>query len=559
MGIPSYFSHIIHKHAKIVCTYANIIQQNIQFNRLYMDCNSILYDSYHSTDMSLPVEQFRNTIIVKTIAKIQLYIKQISPNSLVYIAFDGVAPMAKMEQQRTRRYKSWFETSMNRTIDPPKEPIDLEKTSCMFTPGTEFMKQLSIFVRKEFEKKEKEYGVRKIIVATPDEPGEGEHKLYAHIRENPCTEETSVIYGLDADLLMLSLLNLRFCPQMYVFREAPQFASLKMNHKHAADEPLFLDIAKMGRSIAQSMHCKAPDSHRLLDYVFICFFLGNDFLPHFPSMNIRTHGIQALLDVYRNTVGNKPEQFLLSKCTGSTTFPQIEWKTLSRFIQELAKHEHGWIIQEYAVRKKWDHKSVDLQPKKTVKEKLELFTNTPILYRATEKAIAPHESKWQTRYYELLFPENTSVLSICKSYLEGLEWVTQYYFHGKTHWNYYYPYHYPPLLEDLAPKVPQYPCGFLSKDSTTRPLHPYSQLSYVLPPIYHFLLPTELSTLLARQYSECYVGTINEDGLPTLHFQWSFCRYFWECHVELPTISSAVLQDIDRVSYKIDSININSR
>ena len=39
--------------------------------------------------------------------------------------------------------------------------------------------------------------------------------------------------------------------------------------------------------------------NRLYDYIF-SFFLGNDFLPHFPSVNIRTRGIEILFNAYKH-------------------------------------------------------------------------------------------------------------------------------------------------------------------------------------------------------------------------------------------------------------------
>ena len=390
-------------------------------------------------------------------------------------------------------------------------------------------------MRNRFEKKESTFRVQKIIVATPDEPGEGEHKLYAHLRAVPSSQETCAIYGLDADLLMLSLFHLTFCKNIYIFREAPQFggAFTKMN-----DDPLFLDMNKFGRSIASEMRCSAPDNHRMCDYMFMCFLLGNDFLPHFPGLNIRTIGIQTLLDTYRVKIGNTQERFLISRKM------TIQWNEVSVFIKELAKHEHDYILDEYAKRRSWELTPADVQKKKSEKEKIDLFQNTPMLYRKEEKSIRPEESGWESRYYKLLFSTNANIKDVCINYLEGLEWVFQYYTTGKVDWIWKYKYDYPPLLKDLAPTVPINDMTFLP-NRKTYPVKAHTQLAYVLPPVHHHLINPILAKKLRTQYKQYYVGSPNQDGIPQLHFQWAFCRYFWESHVHLPGLPNEMLKDID--------------
>ncbi|NBQ63401.1 MAG: hypothetical protein EBU40_14115, partial [Proteobacteria bacterium] len=91
------------------------------------------------------------------------------------------------------------------------------------TPGTIFMRELNNMTTEHFVKDSsvKSDNQLNIIVSGSNHPGEGEHKLFDYIRVNPekHLKETTVIYGLDADLIMLSINHLPICPNIYLFRE----------------------------------------------------------------------------------------------------------------------------------------------------------------------------------------------------------------------------------------------------------------------------------------------------------------------------------------------------
>ena len=148
MGIPSYFSFLIKNHSYIVKKLNNF---NKPIHNLYLDSNSIIYDCLRK--LSKEYEKLNNNakfekkLIMEVGLKIEEYILTINPQNNVFIAFDGVAPIAKLEQQRTRRHKSHFEAKVFEKLNIAKNKT-WDKTA--ITPGTNFMTNLNNSIKTFF-------------------------------------------------------------------------------------------------------------------------------------------------------------------------------------------------------------------------------------------------------------------------------------------------------------------------------------------------------------------------------------------------------------------------
>ena len=422
MGIPSYFAYIIRNHMNILKKF-NV--QTHQFQNLYLDSNSIIYDSIREIDkagkmLPVPSDNYKN-ISAMVCTKLQKYIDEIRPSNTVYIAFDGVAPLAKMKQQRNRRYRSAF---MEAHGIVPKSVF----STSLITPGTDFMDFLSKYVNKHFSSN------AKVIVSASDIPGEGEHKLFQYIRDYPekNMDQNTVIYGLDADLLMLSIFNNR-ASNLFVYREAPEFAK-SLNAELENGASYILDINMLCDSILAEMDCKSQHSDRIYDYAFLCFMLGNDFLPHFPTLNIRTNGIYNLLTAYKETLGSLQNTFIIAN-------GEIQWAQFDKVVKWMTKREDEWMRAEYIKRGEIRFSMSG--------DKEAIFNNAPLIYREVEHYINPTQPKWRERYYKALFGGDVCVEKVCENYYEMLEWVFDYYTGECMDWQCKYDYDYPPLMKEI--------------------------------------------------------------------------------------------------------------
>lgn len=528
MGVPSYFSYLIRNHKDMLI---KLFDFKKKINNLYFDSNSIVYDVLRMLSKDYEKykndEKFEEDLISGVCKQLDAYIDEIKPNNQVYIAFDGVAPVAKLEQQRTRRYKSMIEKKINNQLFGEKN--EWNKTA--ITPGTNFMDKLNNGVYNYYKDKEKSYNINQFIFSGSDEPGEGEHKLFQHIRDNEKqhSKQVTVIYGLDADLIMLCLNHLRISKQIYLYRETPEFVK-SINSSINPNESYLLDIPLLSQEIIMEMNNgKTPSSkqetNKLYDYIFLCFFMGNDFLPHFPSMNIRTNGIQIMLEAYKYI--NKGEKRNL------TDGKRIYWKNVRKLIKFLGENEHSNLLNEYKIRAKWEKRSF---PSKTEEDKKNRYTCIPIKNRDLEKYIDPYKSFWEKRYYEMLFNNSDSNYfkkQVSLNYMEGLEWVMNYYTSGCLDWRWTYKYNYPPLLIDLFRYVPSFDSKMI-KENSNKPVTRIVQLSYVLPPESHLLIP-DIGSKLQKEFPQFY-----EDNPRMI---WAYCKYIWESHLMLPHIELEELED----------------
>lgn len=510
MGIPNYFSYIIKNHKQIIKPF-----ETKGVDVLFLDSNSIIYDQLRElvlTDIECydpaSIVIFEKTLINMVYIKIKEYIKIVSAKDSVFIAFDGVAPVAKMEQQRNRRYKSYLLAHLK---EETTGIINNGWDKCAITPGTNFMENLGNTLVKKFKRS------TKIKVSTSNEPGEGEHKMFDYLRNSNMKDKRVVVYGLDADLIMLCLNHTSYCRDIYLYRETPEFvksidADLEPNTAYV------LDILELREHIAGEMtdnSTKMNKDELMREYIFLCFFLGNDFLPHFPAVNIRTEGIHTLMSAYRNVIAPKKRL---------TDGNKIKWGNVFILLDWLAKMELSLLKNEYKVKDKMERRKYGNQ------DSMRKLDNIPTKMREDEEYINPFNPGWEERYYKSLFNIDTSphfIRSISINYMEGLEWVMKYYTTGCCDWSWKYKYHYPPLLKDLIKFIPSWDTTMIKKNNNL-PVPAVVQLAYVLPRTSLKLLPDEYRNKLEHVFLDMY--PLDE------RIVWAFCRYFWEAHIDLPDL-----------------------
>ena len=435
--------------------------------------------------------KLENKMMEEVLIYLEKMIKYVDPKKGVYIAIDGVAPVAKIKQQRSRRFKSVHDRILWQNIKKKhNKEVPNSWNNSAITPGTEFMRLLNVKIIEWCKKQKLE-----IIYSSSNTPSEGEHKLLQFIRDNNKEKKkfSYVIYGLDADLIFLALTT--GLKDIFLLREA-----VHLNKNKSTDVLNYVWMEKMRESINVTISdlikinlekediSKIVEEDRIInDFIFICYLLGNDFLPHLPSLDISKNGLDYLIEYYVECLINSKFKYIIDK----TNKDMINQDVFDNLMNKLADDEDSIIMENYNnKRRKYRSQSSDPYDKEMHKiENLMFKIDDPI------KLGSDSSELWEKRYHKHYFGVEKDyenfVKEMCKHYVIGLKWVTLYYFDKCASWDWYFPYDHPPFLKSISKYSKIFKFNKI-KFELGKPLKPFVQLMCVLPPQSAFLLPKKL-------------------------------------------------------------------
>eukprot|EP00271_Cylindrocystis_brebissonii_P010048 TRINITY_DN25_c7_g1_i1.p1 TRINITY_DN25_c7_g1~~TRINITY_DN25_c7_g1_i1.p1 ORF type:complete len:1117 (-),score=279.22 TRINITY_DN25_c7_g1_i1:409-3759(-) len=607
----------------------------VEYDNLYLDMNGIIHPCFHPEDRPSP------TTLIEVFDCIFDYIDRlfaiVRPRKLLYMAIDGVAPRAKMNQQRSRRFRAAQdaqeaaaeEEKLRREFEaegrilPPKVKSDTVDSN-IITPGTEFMAKLSIalqhYVHRRLNEEEGWKNV-KVILSDAQCPGEGEHKVMTYIREqrnlpgyNPNT--VHCIYGLDADLIMLALATHEV--HFSILREVvftpghKESCFLCGQEGHLASDCEGKPKRKRGDFDEKDAAIAVPkkpyqflhiwtlreylefefmipgveiDVERAIDdFVFMCFFVGNDFLPHMPTLEIREGAITLLMALYRREfveLGGYLTENGMVDLVRTEKFIQAVGAYENTIFQKRARQHQKQVARHKRDKGQRGPRGDDREPtlppsrlgvqalaggrhllasgeplpaenltgedleaaqdelkaklKSSLKEKGDLLASG----KAEEDNVRLGELGWKERYYMEKFGCQTQEEieeqkeAVVQSYVEGLCWVARYYYQGVCSWTWYYPYHYAPFASDLKNLGDLEIQFFLGK-----PFKPFNQLMGVLPAASSQALPRQYRQLMSDQNSP-----IVDFYPPDFKVDMNGKRFAWQGVALLPFIDEQRLLD----------------
>lgn len=472
MGIPSFYRRLSVAHKGLIGK-----DRGSKTAALYFDFNCLIYSVVRSPSMPVYTVETHTEWETALLREINVYIlnvwKEAGSPPEVFLSVDGVVPVAKIKQQRLRRFKSsWLvKEEIARGIRQAGDSWDTNA----ITPGTLFMEKLGKSLLDLCQRRGKGWSV-----SGADEPGEGEQKIMRLLRSRqPSSYDGSIlVYGLDADLILLTLLNGvgRGFSSCYLMREDKEFG-----HKQLGNEFSYLSMNLLPELLWKDFASLSSEQKQLRIQSYVCgmTLLGNDFLPHSLSVHVRDDGHEILS---RDLLSLEKEgQTLL--VTDQTGIQTLNLQCLKALVTKWAAHEETAILQ--CIRKKRAMRNSVVQV-----DAEQVLQAMPLEWDVEQEVVTYKKQEdgkfrieflpvWK-RTYEEKWLKGHNLDDLVHHYLYGIQWVYDYYTGQRSiPMTWMFPASLPPLWTEVASRMPESIPKIQVLDA--KALEPQQQLTMVLP------------------------------------------------------------------------------
>ncbi|XP_072474295.1 5'-3' exoribonuclease 1 isoform X3 [Notamacropus eugenii] len=537
MGVPKFYRWISERYP---CLSEVVKEHQIpEFDNLYLDMNGIIHQCSHPNDDDVHFRISDDKIFADIFHYLEVLFRIIKPRKVFFMAVDGVAPRAKMNQQRGRRFRAAKEAEdkIKKALEKGEIlPAEARFDSNCITPGTEFMarlhEHLKYFVNMKISSDKSWQGVT-IYLSGHETPGEGEHKIMEFIRSEKGKPDHDpnirhCLYGLDADLIMLGLTSHE--SHFSLLREEVRFGGKKTQRVCAPEETTFhlLHLSLMREYIDYEFSALKDeisfkyDIERIIDdWILMGFLVGNDFIPHLPHLHINHDALPLLYRTYMTVL---PELGGYINENGHLNLPRFE-----KYLIKLSDFDREHFSEVFVDLKWFESKvgnkylneaaGIAAEEAKTYKQKKLKDQENSMCLAALDKTEEMVASKsvvedepedddlfetefrqYKRTYYmtkmgvEIVSDDFLADQAEC--YVQAIQWILHYYYHGVQSWSWYYPYHYAPYLSDIR-NIGELKIHF----ELGKPFMPFEQLLAVLPAASKDLLPGCYQHLMTSEES----------------------------------------------------------
>ena len=511
MGIPKFFRFLQESYPDIVSPH--LIKKVAS---LWVDANAKIYTAcdnvygFNERDPNRAIEKNKQAhapenkdktyenCIRETMVVLENLINKVQPEECVGIMFDGIIPLAKIYQTRERRYRGTISKQEDIVDGSEKEYEELasgtgagdvkesksgfkqklkDYSRIMITPGTKFMYDIDDHISTWIKKDNPLFPPQKIYSSYKSEShGEGEHKIFEYLKKyygnngkfaelESESMKYHVIHGLDADLILLSLLS--DIPGIILMRhDYGNYVMIDRLRNHILEDMISPDQQNVDPKIL------------ITDFCCLMALIGNDFLkPHIMCSKME-NAIPMLVEAYHKL----GKQF-------SNKDGKIDFGVFQEYCKLLVDKEKDAVIEHLIdalkeipkyrsfpaemtieeIRKKLNielKKKDEPESKDSIMKIQNYITgNIKTIYKIfriqyNKNAVVP----FAFSVFSALTGEDVNKLinvsdkkmhsmrKFCIKYLEGIQWNIVYYLfgHNQTKNDWGFNYHYSPLMIDLV-------------------------------------------------------------------------------------------------------------